>query len=285
MTDASLPPAIAQSHAFARRHIRVSLRDRAALFWSVLWPTCWYLLTMYLLVLPQLPADTAPDTLAVIKTTQAVTFGIFGALTVCLVGFAGELTRDLEEKRYRGLRSYPIVPEADLFGRFIGSVLLGVGAFGSVLAVGVLDGAYIAPQHSWLVTTSIVLTMLVMLCGLCTAIALLVVRLTNGRSQTNLVTLTIVMIAFFVTGFNGTQPWLIPGEAIQGLLNIIPNTLTTRVILDALVVAEWSHAGLTPPAMPTLSTTVTLVGGYISLSAAIAVVFARRWLYAGDAGE
>ena len=285
MIDVSIGPAIGQARAFARRHIRVSLRDRAGLFWSLLWPTCWYLLTVYLLVIPQLPADTSSETLAVIKTTQAVTFGIFGALTVCLVGFAGELTRDLDEKRYRGLRSYPIVPEADLLGRFAGSVLLGSGAFAAVLIVGILDGAYIAPQYPWVITVITILVALVMLCGLCTAVALVVVRLTNGRSQTNLVTLTIVMIAFFVTGFNGTQPWIIPGETIQGLLNIIPNTLATRVILDALVVAEWSHAGVVPPAMPSLTDAWGRIGGYLFFSGLIAVVLSRWWLYGGDAGE
>ncbi|MGM0604306.1 MAG: ABC transporter permease [Halobacteriota archaeon] len=274
-----------QASAFAGRHVRVALRDRASLFWSFAWPILWYLLTVYLIVLPQLPAGTPPDVVSLVKTTQAVTFGIFGAITVSLVGFAGELTRDLEEKRYRALRAYPVSPTIDLGGRFVGSVLLGLAAFLAVVLVGVIDGATVSPTRSWPVAIGAVTIAVGALCGLCAAIATIVALVTNGRSQTNLLTLTIVMIAFFVTGFNGTQPWLIPGSTVEASLNYLPNTLATRLTLEALVGAEWGNAGLTPPGMPSIGSGLARLGGSLVVLSTLASVLARSWLYGGDAGE
>lgn len=280
----SVPLWVSQTAAFYRRHLRRALRDRTALFWSFVWPVLWYVFTVYLIVRPQLPADLDPAVVGVIKTIQAVTFGVFGAITVALVGFAAELTRDIDEQRYRTFRAYPVRPTADLAGRFLGGATIGLAAFLCVLLVGWLDGATIDPRNGWLSTIGAVILAVIALCGLCVTIAAAVAVWTDGRSQTNLVTLTIVMAAFFVTGFNGTQPWLLPDAVATGALNYVPNVLGTRLLLDVLVVADWHAAGVTPPTMPDPAVGFGLLVGYLAVACVVGAAIAVRRLHGGDVG-
>lgn len=272
-----------QAAAFARRHATATLRDRTALFWSFLWPVLWYLFTVYLIVRPQLPTGLDPAVAGTIRTIQAVTFGTFGAITVALVGFAADLTRDLEDRRYRTFRAYPVYPTADLAGRFLGGVTIGLAAFLCVMIVGWFDGATIAPPAGWPIAIAVVAVATVALCGICATIAAAVALRTEGRSQTNLATLSIVMVAFFATGFSGTQPWLLPDALVGDPLNYVPNVLGTRLVLEVLVETDWQAAGVTPPAMPELLGGLGLLVGYLALSGVVAGAIARR-LYGGDAG-
>src|SRR6056297_744223 len=135
-----------QFRSFLKRHVRSSLRSKVAMFWNFVWPALWYLLSVHLIVVPELPDEVPDDVVAAVKGTQVITFGIFGAITVTLVGFGGELTRDIEDKRYRKFRSLPIAPTADLFGRFASGFTLGLLSFLFVMVVGVLDGARFDPR-------------------------------------------------------------------------------------------------------------------------------------------
>ncbi|WP_138004943.1 hypothetical protein [Halalkalirubrum salinum] len=277
--------AVRQAAAFAERSIRVTLRDRPSLFWSFGWPILWYGVTMYLLVLPQLPAELPAEALGMIKTTQAVTFGVFGALTVSLVGFASELSRDVDSQRYRAFRAFPLGAAADLGGRFLGSIVFGLAAFTVVLTVGLADGATIEPAYPWPLTIAVVFGSVATLCAICAAIATGIVLVTDGRSRTTVLTLSVVMVAFFGTGFNGTQPWLLPGSIAGPWLNFVPNALATRLALDALVSSGLALAQVTPPAMPD---PIVGLGGLfvvVGCSTAGAIGLAQQRLYCGDVGE
>lgn len=277
--------AVRQAAAFAERSIRVTLRDRPSLFWSFGWPILWYGVTMYLLVLPQLPADLPAEALGMIKTTQAVTFGVFGALTVSLVGFASELSRDVDSQRYRAFRAYPLSAAADLGGRFLGSIVFGLSAFTVVLAVGLADGATIEPAYPWPLTIAVVFGSVAALCAICAAIATGIVLVTDGRSRTTVLTLSVVMVAFFGTGFNGTQPWLLPGDIAGAWLNFVPNALATRFALDALVSGGLELAQVTPPSMPDPIVGLSALSGMTVCATAGAIGLAQRQLYGGDVGE
>ena len=274
---------VVQFQSFLKRHVRASLRNKVALFWNFVWPVLWYLLSVHLIVVPELPDGVPDDVVAAVKGTQVITFGIFGAITVTLVGFAGELTSDIEDKRYRKFRSLPIAPTADLFGRFASGFTLGLLSFLFVMVVGVLDGARFDPRGA--LGVGVALLSLLLLCAVSMAIALVVAAFIQDETQTNILTLSVVMLGFFVTGFNGMQTWMFPSEKYEWVLNYLPNSLAARLQAYYLIDVDWEQAGLAPPPMPdSLGFLVPLLA-YTIVFGGIAVFVMRTVVYGGDAGD
>ncbi|WP_276280913.1 ABC transporter permease [Halorussus caseinilyticus] len=274
---------VVQFQSFLKRHVRASLRNKVALFWNFVWPVLWYLLSVHLIVVPELPDGIPDDVVAAVKGTQVITFGIFGAITVTLVGFAGELTSDIEDKRYRKFRSLPIAPTADLAGRFVSGFTFGLLSFLFVVAVGILDGARFQPRGA--IGIPIALLSLLLLCAFCMAIALLVAAFVQDDTQTNILTLSVVMLGFFVTGFNGMQTWMFPSEKYEAVLNFLPNSLAARLQAYYLIDTDWARAGLSPPAMPDSPAFVLPLLAYTVVVGAVAVFVMKRVVYKGDAGD
>ncbi|XVH32595.1 ABC transporter permease [Haloferacaceae archaeon DSL9] len=265
-----------QCRAFSARHVRAALRDRSALFWSFLWPVLWYFLTVHLLVLPAVPAALTSAETSAVKAMQALSFGLFGAVSVTLVGFAGEFTRDIEDRRYRQFRALPLAPTADLAGRFLGGFALGTLSFLVVLGASLVDGASYTPTVIGLALTAVTLAAI---CGICMAIAVGFAAAFRTRATTTLATLSVVLLAFFASGFNGTYPAMLP-DRWRWVAGVAPNALATRFHVAALLDIDWAQAGLSPPAQPT--------GGGLALLAVIAgccclfaTVVVRRFVYRG----
>lgn len=274
---------VVQFRSFLKRHLRASLRDKIALFWNFVWPVLWYLLSVHLIIVPGLPDGVPDEIVAAVKGTQVITFGIFGAITVTLIGFAGELTRDLESKRYRKFRSMPISPTADLGGRFASGFALGLCSFLAVVAVGLLDGASF--QLRGALAIPIALFSLLLLCAISMALALLVSAIVEDQTQTNVITLSLVMLGFFVTGFNGMQTWMFPSEKYQWILNYLPNSLAARLQAYYLIDVDWTQAGLSPPPMPDSPAFLLPLLGYTVVFVAVAVFVMRTVVYGGEAGD
>lgn len=272
-----------QFRSFLKRHVRSTLRNKIAMFWDFVWPALWYLLSVHLIVVPGLPDSASSEVVAAVKGTQVITFGIFGAITVTLVGFAGDLTEDIEEKRYRKFRSLPIAPTADLFGRFASGFVLGLLSFLFVAVVGIADGARLDPRGA--LAIPIALVSLLLLCAISMAVALLIAAFVQDETQTNVLTLSVVMLGFFVSGFNGIQTQMFPAQEWKWILNYLPNSLAARLQAYYLIDVDWSQAGLTPPAMPDSPVFLVPLLAYTVLFGGIAVFVMRTVIYKGDAGD
>lgn len=272
----SLLPASAwrgQARAFAERYLRVLARNRMVLFWAVGFPAGFYLLTITLFVdTSEIPAAALPAT----KATVAVGFGVFGALVVCLNAFSQHLVEDVEDGRYEQFRALPVSPTADLAGRMLASFAFAGAALLAVLAVGQATGA--AYQLRSVASVPILLGSFAGFTVLCMTVALLVAVAVTDARYAGVIALSLVMIAYFVTGFNGTQPAMFAGD--PALLNVLPNALATRVMVYHLVdVGSWSAGGLAPPGAPTGLGPIALLGVYGAVCALVATVVARRIVY------
>jgi ABC-2 type transport system permease protein len=78
-----------------------------------------------------------------------------------------------------------------------------------------------------------------------------------------------------ITGNNGVMP----GAAMvsENLLNIIPNSLSTRILSYHLIKGgEYTEAGLVPPAMPSGFEPLGLLAVYGMVSALAGIVLMRK---------
>lgn len=268
---------VAQTEAFARRQLRETTRSKVALFWSFGFPAIWYLLTVHF---SAIPGSTSIGGSAA-KAVHGISFGIFGAFTVTLVGFSGALTTDLDAKRYRKFRSLPLAPSADLTGRLLAGAILGIGSCGLTIGVAIVDGAayrITAISAALIVILAVVSFCIIgMIAGLATALVL-----PRPEHATTAGT-GIIVIWFFLTGYNGTLPSVFPGPAWS--LNLLPNSLATRLLILHTVDVDWQLLGLSPPPTPATPGYPVLLLGVTLLLTFLAVAIMNNTVYGTDLGE
>lgn len=268
---------ITQARSFLYRYLREMLRSKVGLFWSFAFPVIWYLLTVYLNAIPGVPADGR----AVMKAVLGISFGIFGAFTVTLVGFTGHLAADIDLKRYRKFRSLPIAPSADLTGRFVAGALLGLAAWLVAVLVALADGA--SYQFTTPFAVVYVLLAVSLFCLIGMVAGLLLTLLVPQPEHATTAGTGLLVIGFFVTGYNGTVASVFP--ATGWLLNVIPNSLATRITVYYLIDTAWGPAGLAPPPMPDTIWHLGLLGAYSVGLTGLGLYIMHRWIYGSDLGE
>lgn len=265
-----------QAGAFAERFVRELSRSWIGLFWTFGFPVMWYLLTVHLGLTPG-PGDRPGSYRAML----GISFGVFGAFTVTLVGFSGDLSGDIAAKRYRKFRSLPLRPSADLAGRFLAGLVLGLTAAMAMGIVAAIDGAMFAiPTVGGAAVTVAALTFFCLV-GMVSGLGVSIV-ITDPRHATTVAT-GLLLAVFFATGYNGMVPSLFPLRSWW--LNYLPNSLAARLIVLHLVPADWPAAGLSPPTPPSAPVYLLLLAGYAVGLAAIAIVLVRAVVYRSDVGE
>jgi len=265
-----------QTGAFAARALRTLRRNGAVVFWAVAFPALFYLLTVYLFIdTTAMPAETV----RVVKAVNAVSYGTFAALVVFLNTFSQSLVADVESGRYGQFRALPVVPGADFFGRFAAAYVFALGAVGVVLGVGAATGATYELQSA--LSIPVALVGLFAMGLFAASISVLLVAAVPDPKFASIITITVVMLAFFLTGYNGVQPGMVAGTA--GFVNYVPNGLATRLAVYHLVpVGDWAVAGLSDPVAPTAPRYLALLVGYAVAGAGLAVFVTRRSLYRGE---
>jgi len=259
--------------AFARRSLQELLHDRSALFWSLLMPVFFFVL----FGLGQGGGGNGRELAAL-----AVSFGFFGSLTVTLVAFAQTLTGDLQVKRYRKLRSLPISPTADLLGRFLAGYLLSVASFAIVVGVGAIAGGRYALRSP--ISPIVVLVALLLFALVGTSIAVLVATSLHDSGYVLAVSNVVLMGLFFLTGYNGVVPQMAPGP-LSAVLNVVPNSLATRIAIYHVVDVGTDPDALSPPSLPGEPVYVLLLAAWAVGLLAVSGALLGRFVYDGDGGE
>ena len=235
-----------QAGGFAARSVRELFRNKTVLFWSVGFPVGFYLLTVTVFVdTASIPADALPY----VKAGTAVSYGIFGAIIACLNAFGQQLAADLEHERYRLYRSLPISPGADLVGRMAAGFALAVVALVVAMAVAVAPGATFAVRS--VTSLPVIALALVTFAVFWMAVAVLVAGIVREARYASIITVSVALAAYFLTGYNGGDPSLFQGPDV--LLHVLPNTLATRLISHHVVVppADVATAGSATDALAT----------------------------------
>jgi ABC-2 type transport system permease protein len=272
-------PWIRQVKAFTLRSFREQSRNRTGLFFSFVFPILIYLQTTRFSA--PLFAQSSSTWSGAGKATMAVSLGLFGAFFVSVVVFVSPLSSDLEEKRYRKLRSLPIAPSADLVGRFSGGVVLAAVAFVFMLGIGLLDGATFTLRS--LLSIPAVAVSLVLFCAIGMAIATIIAIIIPKPEYVTTITSMGLFVLFFLTGSNGIVPGSLPAT-LRNVLNYVPNALATRIQIYYLIDPP-TQSQLTPPALPGDPLYLGLLAVYAVGFIAVAAAVMRRSIYRGDAGE
>ncbi|WP_154660584.1 ABC transporter permease [Halopiger goleimassiliensis] len=260
-----------QMRAFTWRYLRELLRDRTVLFWTLGFPAGFYLLTVSVFV-PEIPARAEPYVLASI----AVSYGTFGALIAALNSFSEQLGSDIEDDRYVLFRSLSIAPSADLAGRLLAGTGLAAVAMAAVVPVGVVTGANFGLRSA--LSPLVVAVAVVTFAVVWMTVAVLVTVAVRNTRYASIVTVSLALVAFMLSGYNGTDPSFFQGPDV--LLNWLPHTLATRLLAHHLVVPPAGvDAGLAPPAIPSAAFGTAVLTGYAVISLVVAVSTVRRVLY------
>lgn len=252
-----------QFKAFYFRSIREVLNS-----WSLIFIALGFAPFMYLVYNASL--GSAPPTM---KAGLSIGIGTFGAMIVCLYVFGNQLIVDLEDRRYETYRSMPMMPTADLTGRLSAGITISSVAFLTTVLVGLVTGASYSLRG--FNSVPVVIAAFAFSCVLWMIVSIPMVMLSSNERYAELLTTITAVIATLITGNNGVMP----GAAMVGenLLNIIPNSLSTRVLSYHLIKGgEYTEAGLVPPAMPSSIESLGLLTFYGLISALAGVVLMRK---------
>lgn len=267
------PALYRQTKAFALRSLRREFHNRSTLFWTIGSPVLFYLLFGIVLG----GGDSSAE-----RAATALTFGIFGAMSATVSGFSSFLLWDLESRRYRKLRSLPVSIAADFAGRFVAGFVLGASSFTLIVALGVLTGASFSPRSVLSIPIAVVAVLLFCVIGMATGIVL--IAIVKDIQRLNAATSGVMLVAFFVTGYNGVVPELLP-SGLRPLVNVVPNALATRLLVGELVAADAIDGFLTPPPVPEGPLYGGLLVAETVLGSGLAVVLARKIVYDWELGE
>lgn len=261
-----------QARTFARRHLKQLARNKMILFITVAWPVLWYLLTMELFV----DASTE-EQLGYIKASNGMNFGMFGAFTVTVAVFAGEFARDIDGDRYQKFRSMPIRPTADLAGRLVAGASLGVASYLVTIGFAYLHGATF--QLPGPKAIGVILLTLVLFCLIAMSLAMVLALVISKPEHMTTIAVITVLMAFFVTGYNGTVPELVAENTV--IINYLPNSLAARMQITGW--AGVDNVGfMTPPEAPYSLPYAGLLVGYSAVMLLISIVIIDRFAYKMD---
>lgn len=258
-----------QTSGFTKRYARELFRNKAVLFWTMVFPAGFYLLAVQLFLPDSLPADAVPDA----KAMMAISYGTFGGLIAALNGFSEPLSKDIDNDRYLQFRALSIAPSADVVGRFLAGAVLCLAAFLFVLPVAIATDAAFA-VHS-VISPIVVMLALVTFAVFWMSVAVAIAAVIPEARYVSLVTVSLALVAFMLSGYNGTQPELYAGPDV--LLNLMPHTLSSRLIGTHLVAS--SGEAITPPALPGTASGLAFLAVVAGASLATALAITRRALY------
>jgi ABC-2 type transport system permease protein len=233
--DGSARGWLRQARAFAQRYVRELFRNRAVLFWSVGFPVAFYLLTITVFIdTSAIPGAALPY----VKAGTAVGYGMFGAIIASLNSFGQQLAADFEADRYMQYRSLPLAPSADLAGRMAAGVALSAVAFLAVLVAAIGTGAEFGLRSA--LSVPLVLVAFLTFTLVWMALAVLVAVVVEDTRYASIITISVALGSYFLTGFNGTDPGSFQGPT--ALLHWLPNTAATRQVSEHIVVPPASLA-------------------------------------------
>jgi ABC-2 type transport system permease protein len=263
-----------QIWAFADRSFREIVRNKMVLFWLFVWPLFWFFLSVFLFIAPYTPGGEA---LGVAIGINAISMGIFAVLTSTMVGFSIDFAEDINLKRYRLYRSYPIHPLADFLGRFFTGFIFGCLSFGIIIIIAYIIGARIMIT---LFSIPVIVLSLLLLSFIGMGVGLIIANLSNNPSYAVGFSLVILMLLFFITGYNGTLTSMFPGP--KWMLNIIPNSLATRIITLCLINFSgfrYEDANVSPPSMPGSPLYIIILLVYGILFLLVGYILMRKYQY------
>lgn len=262
-----------RSMAFVYRYVRTLLRRPIGLLWLLGFPAGFYLLTIATFIdFSTIPAEYH----GAVRATTALSYGVFGSILVSLTTVSGGLLSDLETDRFGLFRAIGIHPWMDLLGRVCAGLLAAAVSAGVVVAVSLLTGANYTFTA---VDAPIVIGAFFASVVPWIAIAYFVAIITSSRRYATLIAVSVALAAYFATGFNGSVPATF--TANPEWLNVLPNTLSTRLLVGSLVgIEDASGAGLTPPELPDGTAALGLLSTYAIVSLGALGVLTRR-LYDG----
>ncbi len=263
---------IAQATGFGYRYIRALGHRPIGLLWILGFPAAFYAITIATFI----DFGSIPEAHhGAVRATTALSYGVFGAVLVSLTTVSGGLLADLETNRTAVYRSIGVSPLADLLGRVGSAVTIALASIGVVLLVSLLtDATYTFDPASMPIVVVAVLGSVLPWIVIAYAIAIV----TDSRRYATLVAISLALASYFATGFNGTVPASFTADPMW--LNLLPNTLSTRVLVaHAVGLEDAAAAGLTPPSLPTARRSLGLLAGYAfgSLLALYAIGSARLY--------
>ena len=262
---------IGQARSFAERFARELFRNRTVLFWTIAFPVGFYLLTITVFVdTSQIPESAMPT----VKAGIAVGYGMFGAIIASLNAFGQQLAADFEADRYVQYRSLPLAPTADLAGRMVAGLALSVVAFAATLVAALATGAEftLSSLASPVVVALAVVTFAVFWMVLAVAVSVVV----REARYASIITVSLALMAYFLTGYNGTDPGAYAGPDVA--LNLMPHTLATRLV-SAHVVGSGGGSALTPPPVPGTAFGVSVLAAYAVGALVVGAAIMRLVVY------
>ncbi|MDJ1434841.1 ABC transporter permease [Halostagnicola sp. A-GB9-2] len=256
-----------QVTAFIVRTVREIRRNKASLFWCLVFPSAFFAFNLFVFVNI---GTVVPENRAPVIGSVAITFGVLGVLFVALYVFSQQFVSDLEHGNYLKFRTTSLTPLSDLGGRLLASIMLAFVSLGVVLIFAIfLGGEY---QFRSITSIPVVIGTVVALTTVWVVIGMGIATVISDTRTVTVVSISLVLGAFFLTGFNGGNPQFFAPNAEW--LDAFPNSLSARILLYHMI--DISADQMPEPGIPGM-TQHLLMAGYGIGSFGIGLLLTHRF--------
>ena len=127
---------MSQVTATFSKTIKVFLRERSVLFWTIAWPIIWVLIGSFSFM-----GDAPKDIIPHVRGSITISMMVFALTIAGMTNLPGNIARDRENGLLAKLMSMPISPWKDFSGRVLGLAAFSCLAAALVVAAGFACGA------------------------------------------------------------------------------------------------------------------------------------------------
>jgi len=137
-----------QVAATSSKTIKVFLREKSVLFWTIAWPIIWVLIGSF-----SFTGDVPKDIIPHVRGSITISMMIFAITIASMANLPGNIARDRENGLLAKLMSMPVSPWKDFSGRILGLAAFSCLAAVLVIAVGFACGARFSGSVSTVLQT------------------------------------------------------------------------------------------------------------------------------------
>lgn len=127
---------MSQVTATFSKTIKVFLRERSVLFWTIAWPIIWVLIGSFSFI-----GDAPKNIIPYVRGSITISMMVFALTIASMANLPGNIARDRENGLLAKLISMPISPWKDFSGKILGLVAFSCLATALVVAAGFACGA------------------------------------------------------------------------------------------------------------------------------------------------
>lgn len=240
-----------QVTAAFNKTLKVLLREKGVLFWTIAWPSIWVLIDSFAFVGGASKSAIPKDVIAHMRGSITISMMVFALTIAGMANLPGNIATDKESGLLAKLRSMPISAWKDFIGRIMGLVTFSCLAAAIVTAIGLACGASLSGSGSAVLAS---IGFLLLILSASAGIGLLIGTFVEHLHGAIMTGVAFAVVTASISGLFAPYEFL--PSALQHFARVYPVSSANSSIIYLLVGKD--YAGYTPLGAGQLSLMVVL---------------------------